>query len=117
MRGGKRLNAGRPNGSKSRTTLEIRQILDKVVNFETMSKKFYQLALKGNIQAGKLLYEFRFSYPKEASELEERQYEFIIGGKKPAEQKIDKIEIVTVHRTLEEVQKARAEQEARKNEN
>lgn len=81
MRGGKRLNAGRPNGSKSRTTLEIRQILDKVVNFETMSKKFYQLALKGNVQAGKLLYEFRFSYPKETTDLQDKQFAFIIGGK------------------------------------
>ena len=140
MRGGKRCGAGRPplKTSLMHTSKvgENRNMREKTGGrskgtpnkFTQTAREAFDIAFNGiggsvglTNWASKNKTEFYRIYsrliPVEAKQAEqERTYEFIIEGQKQ-EKKIDKIEIVTVHRTLEEVQKAREQQEARKNEN
>lgn len=98
--GGKRKNAGRRKGSRSKATLEIKSILDSVVDFKVVAEKLYELSQGVEVQekdnkgddyvyskapdtnAAKILLEYRFGKPSQVVDLTsngESLFEVLIG--------------------------------------
>lgn len=54
---------GRPKGVKNKTTVDIKAIIDKNVNWPDRVKNLVKLADAGNVQAEKMLWEYKFGKP------------------------------------------------------
>lgn len=72
--GGKRKGAGRPVGSVNKSTLYIKEILDKSVDFAEIARKMYELAIglggkPPDPVAARLLFEYRFGKPHQSMDI------------------------------------------------
>ena len=102
---------GRPKGVPNKFTATAREAFDIAFNGVGGSDGLTAWA-KANRTEFYRIYS-RLIPVASREEMQERQFVFEIGGHKPIERKIEKIEMVVCHRTIDEVRKARAEQKER----
>lgn len=70
-KGGKREGAGRPKGLRNKRTEKVKEIIDRVVDFDVVFKKMYELATgpKPDAYAAKLLLEYGFGKPNQSIDI------------------------------------------------
>jgi hypothetical protein len=64
---------GRPKGAKNKNTLDIKAIIDKHVDWAARVQNLVKMADAGNVQAEKMLWEYRIGKPVQPLETPENQ--------------------------------------------
>jgi len=64
---------GRPKGAKNKATLDIKAIIDKHVDWSKRVQNLVKMADEGNVQAEKLLWEYRLGKPAQPLETPDNQ--------------------------------------------
>lgn len=65
-KGGARIGAGRKAGGQNKSNAAIKAIIDAQIDFNVVIRRLMELFMEGDVNAGKLLLEYRFGRPTQA---------------------------------------------------